>query len=202
MTEEKEKTARRRSSGVHVEETRPVVLPTVHTRNESGQRVEVTQTVYPGTMPSTGKPSSISKAPAQAKPVEVEIVTEAKVLEIARSNIYNDEAFLRFLEGLIKKTNKDTQEYLRELKREISFLTVKTKEVNGLLFREIVMVTENKKLWHLNIETLKKLKYTEVSIILELIEKHDKNCELLFNDLKMDQPQRLPEVITQPWIVL
>ena len=37
---------------------------------------------------------------------------------------------------------------------------------------------------------------------MEQIEKHDKNCELLFNDLKMDQSHRLPEVITQPWTVL
>ena len=92
-------------------------------------------------MPSTGKPSSIPKAPAQAKPLEVEIVTEAKVLKISRSNIYNDEAFLSFLEGLRKKAKNDTQEYLRSLKKEISFFTVKTKEVNGLLFRVIVMVT-------------------------------------------------------------
>ena len=103
--------------------------------------MEVTQTVFPGTMPSTGtKSSSILKAAAQAKPVEVEVVTEAKVLETAKSNIFHDEAFLSFLEGLRKKANNDTHDYLRDLKREISFLTVKIKEVNGLLFREIVMV--------------------------------------------------------------
>ena len=49
---------------------------------------------------------------------------------------------------------------------------------------------------------MKKLKYTKVSTILDLIENNDKNCELLFNDLKKDQSLRLPEVITQPWTVL
>ena len=99
MTEEKERTARRRSSGVHIEETRPGVLPSVHIRNQAGQREEVIQTVFPGTMPSTGKPST-NKASAQAKPVEVEIVTEAKVMEAAKSNTYHDEAFLSLLGGL------------------------------------------------------------------------------------------------------
>ena len=106
-----ERPSRRRGSGVHIEETRSITVPTVHTMNQQGQKMEVTQTVFPGTMPSTGtKSSSIPKAAAQANPVEVEVVTEAKVLETANSNIFHDEAFLNLLDGSRKRVKNDTQE--------------------------------------------------------------------------------------------
>lgn len=60
----------------------------------------------------------------------------------------------------------------------------------------------NNKLWHLSYNTLKDLKYSEVDTLLKLIEMMGKNNKCLFDDLKNDQPSRLPEVSTYPRTII
>ena len=196
---------RRRRQGVHIEEERikPIYLPNVITRNESGQEMETSIVIYPGSMPSTGKSSvSTQETESQSKPVEARIITEAKILEVANSNIFHDGAFLEFLKTSKAKVKGDTQDYLRSLKIEILFFTVRERKVNGANTKEIVMVTKDNRLWHLDFKTLRNLKYTEVSTVLELIESDGKINECLALDLKKDQFSRLPEVCTNPWTVI
>ena len=112
---------------VHSVEKRvkPIVLPTVITRNETGQEMETSTVIYPGSMPSTGKSSTSSQSTdSQSNLVEVRVLTKAKILEVANSNIYHDGAFLEFLKTSKAKVKGDTQEYLSSMKREILFFTV------------------------------------------------------------------------------
>ena len=59
---------------------------------------------------------------SQSKPVEVRVITEAKILEVANSNIYHDGAFLEFLKTSKAKVKGDTQDYLRSHKKRDSIL--------------------------------------------------------------------------------
>lgn len=60
----------------------------IYITTTSGQKQEITTTVVPETMPTTQP--SLSSRVEDAKPVEVSVVTEAKLQEVANSDIYHD----------------------------------------------------------------------------------------------------------------
>ena len=68
-------------------------------------------------MPSTGNTSTSEQSiTIQSQQVEVDILTEAKLLEVANSNVYRDSTSLEFLQASKSKVNDETLLYLRRLK--------------------------------------------------------------------------------------
>ncbi|KAK1355880.1 hypothetical protein POM88_049136 [Heracleum sosnowskyi] len=189
--------------GKLIEETiKPINLPPVEVINAQGQKSTVTTTFYPSTMPKDISTSQPAIPTPIAKPTQATLITEAKLQEVANSNIYHDEAFLEFLKATYKNAQGDAQAYRKKLRESIKYFTVAVRKIRDVYLREIIMVCKDNCLWHLAFQTLEKLKFTEVSIILELIEKSGVNNKSLYNDLEMDQNQRLPEVIPKPRTVI
>ncbi|KAK1394471.1 hypothetical protein POM88_013527 [Heracleum sosnowskyi] len=189
--------------GKLTEETiQPIILPPVEVINEQGQKSTVTTTFYPSTMPKDISTSQPAIPTPIAKPIQATLITEAKLQEVANSHIYHDEAFLEFLKATYKNAQGDAQAYRQKLRESIKYFTVAVRKIRDVYLREIIMVCKDNRLWHLAFQTLEKLKFTEVSIILELIEKSGVNNKSLYNDLEMDQNQRLPEVIPKPRTVI
>ncbi|KAK1379317.1 hypothetical protein POM88_026061 [Heracleum sosnowskyi] len=189
--------------GKLTEETiQPIILPPVEVINEQGQKSTVTTTFYPSTMPKDISTSQPAIPTPITKPIQATLITEAKLQEVANSHIYHDEAFLEFLKATYKNAQGDAQAYRQKLRESIKYFTVAVRKIRDVYLREIIMVCKDNRLWHLAFQTLEKLKFTEVSIILELIEKSGVNNKSLYNDLEMDQNQRLPEVIPKPRTVI
>ncbi|KAK1379255.1 hypothetical protein POM88_025999 [Heracleum sosnowskyi] len=196
------KQPKHKGKGKLIEETlKPIILPPVEVISAEGQKSTISTTYYPSTMPkdiSTPQPQPTPNA----KPVKAAIITEAKLQEVANSNIYHDEAFLEFLKAIYSSAQGDARMYRQKIKESIKYFTVAVRKIKDVHLREIIMVCKDNCLWHLAFQTLEKLRFTELSIILELIEKHGMNNESLYNDLKMDQNKRLPEVISKPRTII
>ncbi|KAK1399488.1 hypothetical protein POM88_009351 [Heracleum sosnowskyi] len=111
--------------GKLIEETiKPINLPPVEVINAQGQKSTVTTTFYPSTMPkdiSTPQPAIPTPV---AKPTQATLITEAKLQEVANSNIYHDEAFLEFLKATYKNAQGDAQVYRKKLRESIKYFTV------------------------------------------------------------------------------
>lgn len=154
--------------------------------------------VSTGTMPTT---STQFTKHENDQPVAVNVVTEAKLQEVTKSNIYHDDTFLKFLKVSKDQVNGHRLKYVRSLHDQMSYIIVVPRMVNNVCFKKIIMVTKNK-LWHLSYDTLKDLKYSEVNTLLKLIEKKGDNNMCPFEDLKNDQPSRLTEVSTYPRTII
>lgn len=125
------------------------------------------------------------------------IVTEAKLHEVAKSNVYHDDAFVKFLKVSKSNVNGDTLEYVKSLREQNSYLTIIVK-VKQVYSKEIIIVTKKNQLWHLSYETLKKLNFTKIDMFLQLIERKGANNKCLFEELRKVQPSKLLEVSTYP----
>lgn len=112
-----------------------------------------------------------------------------------------DEAFLKFLQVSRANVSGDTQRYLRSLKEKIDYFIVVPRKVNQVCIKEIMMVSKSK-IWHLSYDKLMSLKYSEVYVVINLIEKTNNNNKSLYDDLRNDQPYRMPEVCTNPRTIL
>ncbi|KAK1394699.1 hypothetical protein POM88_013755 [Heracleum sosnowskyi] len=186
--------------GKLTEETiKPIILPSVEVTSAQGQRSTVTTTFYPSTMP---KDISAPQPTSNAKPIKATIITEAKLQEVANSNIYHDEAFLEFLKAIYNNAQEDARVYREKIKESIKYFTVAVRKIKDVHLREVIMVCKDNCLWHLAFQTLEKLKFSELSIIMDLIEKDGANNRRLFDDLKIDQHLRLPEVISKPRTII
>ncbi|KAK1394321.1 hypothetical protein POM88_013377 [Heracleum sosnowskyi] len=148
------------------------------------------------------KDISAPQPTSSAKPIKATIITEAKLQEVANSNIYHDEAFLEFLKVIYSNAQEDARVYREKIKESIKYFTVAVRKIKDVHLREVIMVSKDNCLWHLSFQTLEKLRFTELSIILDLIEKHGENNKRLHDDLKIDQYQRLPEVISKPRTII
>ncbi|KAK1379297.1 hypothetical protein POM88_026041 [Heracleum sosnowskyi] len=189
--------------GKLIEETiKPINLPPVEVINAQGQKSTVTTTYYPSTMPKDISTSQPAQPTSNAQPAKATTITEAKLQEVANSHIYHDEAFLEFLKATYRDAQEDARTYRMKLKENIKYFTVAVRKIKDVHLREIIMVCKDNCLWHLAFQTLEKLRFTELSTIMDLIEKGGANKKRLFDDLKMDQDQRLPEVISKPKTII
>ncbi|KAK1403753.1 hypothetical protein POM88_003358 [Heracleum sosnowskyi] len=134
--------------------------------------------------------------------VKATTITEAKLQEVANSHIYHDEAFLELLKATYRDAQEDARTYRKKLKENIKYFTVAVRKIKDVHLREIIMVCKDNCLWHLAFQTLEKLRFTELSTIMDLIEQGGANNKRLFDDLKIDQDQRLPEVISKPKTII
>ncbi|KAK1352465.1 hypothetical protein POM88_053404 [Heracleum sosnowskyi] len=181
------------------QDLRPLTLPTVSVTSKAGQKSTVTTTFYPDTMLMD---VSAPQVTSSAQPVKVNIVTEAKLQEVANSNLYHDKAFLEFLKAINISVQGKTLDYRNKLKEDIKYFTVAVRKIKGAHLREIIMVSKDNCLWHLSFETLEKLKYTELDTLLELIEKNGENNKRLYDELKSHQFLRLPDLNSSPRTII
>lgn len=172
----------------------------MHIKTPSGLEQSITSTIVAGSMPIDQPNPSRHE---EAQPVEVDLVTEAKLIEVANSEIYHDAAFLKFLQVSKEAVGGDTRQHRNHLKEKINYLTVCIRKIKQVYVKEIVMVSDSRsKIWHLSHDTLTSLKYNEVDVIIKLIEQSDPNSKSLHDDLRNGQPSRLPEVIKNPWTII
>lgn len=106
---------------------------------------------------------------------KVVLITEAKLLKIAISNIYHDNSFLEFLKSLKAKL-KDHHAYLKDVDNSVELIIVFIKKSiqdnppNTILVNENILKAQNC-MYHLGINTLRKFLASKLDCIIPKIEK-------------------------------